>query len=265
MPMKMARLQAVVMRENVYVGGGCPKRSSSMILSLPTKWFSLPWLSSWDTSSQWGVRYHKVAVMKPLSGTLLTPLPVPCFLATSVTIADTWYQLGGVGTDNALPTVLYAPLTSLIQKATSSTHQSASPMSVWKTLPDDTLLTTSGAASLSGNLLAVGVGKKGSPFSPAVYVFLPLTNSWVRATGNLPEAHRFCTAVQLSSNRVLVGRITRTSMPTQSSWDLSPSRAGAIFQFSLCTTNYYFCFCTDYDFVTITHSNFQRVGRNVCM
>ena len=80
------------------------------------------------------------------------PLPVPCGLMTSVTIADTWYLLGGVGTDDKdLTAVLYTPLTTLIQKATSPTHQSASSMSVWKTLPD-TPLVGSAAASLSGNL-----------------------------------------------------------------------------------------------------------------
>ena len=133
------------------------------------------------------------------------PLPVPCGGMTSVTIADTWYLLGGGGTDDKdLTTVLYTSLTTLIQKATSPTHQSASPMSVWKTLPD-TPLKNSAAASLSGNLLAVGGYKKGIPASPAVKVFLPLTNSWVRVTtGKLPEPRYLCTAVQLSFNQLLV-------------------------------------------------------------
>ena len=83
-------------------------------------------------------------------------LPVPCGVMTSVTIADTWYLLGGAGNDYSLiPTVVYTPLTALVQKATSPTHQSASPMSVWKTLPE-TPLKASAGTSLSGNLLAVG-------------------------------------------------------------------------------------------------------------
>ena len=157
-------------------------------------------------------------------------LPVPCLGMTSVTIADTWYLLGGVGTDDkSLTTVLYAPLTALIQKATSPTHQSAGPITVWKTLPDTPLI-QSAAASLSGNLLAVGGGDYETGFltagsltffrslifnvathtspakqSPAVHVFLPLTNSWVRVTtGDLPEPCWACTAVQLSSNQVLL-------------------------------------------------------------
>ena len=132
------------------------------------------------------------------------PLPVPCGGMTSVTIADTWYQLGGIGTDNkAIPTVQYASLTALIQKAISPTHQSASPTSVWKTIPD-TPLKNSAAASLSGNLLAVG-GYDESSASEAVYIFFPLTNSWVRVTtGDLPDPCYACTAVQLSSNQLLV-------------------------------------------------------------
>ena len=133
------------------------------------------------------------------------PLPVPCVLMTSVTIADTWYQLGGGGTDEKdLTTVLYASLTTLIQRAISPTHQSASPMSVWKTLPD-TPLKESAAASLSGNLLALGGHSVETPSSSSVHIFLPLTNSWVRVTtGDLPEPRYACTAVQLSSNRLLV-------------------------------------------------------------
>ena len=170
------------------------------------------------------------------------PLPVPCLGMTSVIIADTWYQLGGVGTDDKdLTTVLYAPLTTLIQKATSPTHQSATPMSVWKTLPDAPLM-QSAAASLNGNLLAVGghdyetgflaagslsffrslvftVGTHPSPTkqSPAVNVFLPLTNSWVRVTtGDLPEPCCACTAIQLSSHQLLIfGGADNQKKPTK--------------------------------------------------
>ena len=133
------------------------------------------------------------------------PLPIPCFDISPVIIADTWYQLGGTGSDDEhITTVLCAPLTTLIQKATSSTHESGSPMSIWKTLPD-TPLKRSAAASLSGNLLAVGGKDDENPASSALYIFLSLTNSWVRATtGGLPKPRRSCTAVQLSSNQVML-------------------------------------------------------------
>jgi len=133
------------------------------------------------------------------------PLPVPRINMTSVTIANTLYQLGGYDADKQrIHTVLCAPLTTLILKATSPALQSANQISVWKTLPD-TPLVESAAASLSGSLLAVGGWDDKTPVSPAVHVFLPLTNSWVRVTtGDLPEPRYDCTAVQLSSNQLLV-------------------------------------------------------------
>ena len=133
------------------------------------------------------------------------PLPVPCLGMASVTIADTWYLLGATGIDVKDPTtVLYTPLTALIQRAASPTHQSVSPTSVWKTLTDTPLMRST-AASLSGNLLAVGGRDDKIPASPAVHIFFPLTNSWVRiTTADLPEPRYACTAVQLSSNRLLV-------------------------------------------------------------
>ena len=121
------------------------------------------------------------------------PLPVPCWAMTSVTIADTWYQLGGIGADGmSIPTVLYAHLTTLIQRAISLTHPSASHMTVWKTLPDNPLK-ESAAASVNENLIAVGGWDDDdddddkTPASRAVHIFFPLTNSWVWATtGDLP-------------------------------------------------------------------------------
>ena len=133
------------------------------------------------------------------------PLPLPGKDMTSVTIADTLYQLGGYGAVmKRMHTVLCTSLISLIQKATSPTHQSASQISVWKTLPD-TPLVGSAAATLSGNLLAVGGKDDNTPASPAVYIFFPLTNSWTRVTtGDLPEPRYDCTTVHLSSNQLLV-------------------------------------------------------------
>ena len=132
------------------------------------------------------------------------PLPMPSFLTTSVTIANTCYLLGGTDANKVpVTTVQYASLTSLIQKATSPTHESASPTSVWKTLPD-TPLNVSAAVSLSGNLLAVG-GREGNSTTQAVHLFFPLTNSWVRiTTGDLPQPRYCCTAAQLSSNTMIV-------------------------------------------------------------
>ena len=132
------------------------------------------------------------------------PLPAPCGGMSSVTIAGTCYLLGGGdANNNDVATVPYASLASLVQKATSPTRQSLSDTSVWRTLPD-TPLKASAAASLSGNLLAVG-GHNNKTAFPEVNVFFPLTNSWVRiTTGALPEPRAGCTAVQLSSNTMIV-------------------------------------------------------------
>ena len=138
------------------------------------------------------------------------PLPVASFLMSSVTIANICYLLGGGDADQTgINAVMYAPVTSLIQKAMSPPQQSASRShpdsgtSIWKTLPD-ILLNRSAAATLSGSLLAVG-GHNQSQLSAAVHVFIPRTNSWVRVRGrDLPEPRYGCTAIQLPSNKLLV-------------------------------------------------------------
>ena len=59
------------------------------------------------------------------------PLPAPRGTMTSITIADTCYLLGGCDADaKAIAAILYASLTSFVQKATSPTLQSASHTSV---------------------------------------------------------------------------------------------------------------------------------------
>ena len=134
-------------------------------------------------------------------------LPVPCWGRTSVTIADIWYLLGGTSVDGKdITSVLYNPLATLVQNplAVRKFTPPASHMLVWKTLPD-TPLKSSAAASLSGNLLALGGRSDKTSASHAVHVFFPLTNSWVRVTtGDLPEPCYNCTAVLLSSNQLLV-------------------------------------------------------------
>ena len=141
------------------------------------------------------------------------PLPAPYYGMGTVTRAGTCYLLMGWDADNkVVTTVTYASLTSLIQKATSPAHQSASPTSVWKTLPD-TPLKMSAAASLSGHLLVVGGHDSSIKLTTsAVHVFLPFTNSWVRVTDmDLPEPRYACTAVQLLFNTMMVigGRDTQ--------------------------------------------------------
>ena len=141
------------------------------------------------------------------------PLPVPCWGMSSATINNTAYLLGGATTDDKpTKTVLYAPVASLIQRATSHPQQSASAArpdstsSAWKTLRD-TPLKWSAAASLGGMFLAVGGTDDQDDTLPAVHVYSPATSTWIRVqSGDLPEPRYFSTAVELAGNRrLLVG------------------------------------------------------------
>ena len=136
-------------------------------------------------------------------------LPVPSGEIASVIIEDTWYLLGG---NFRGCQVLHTPLTTLIQKAIPSAHQSASHTSVWKFLPDTPLL-GSAATSMSGSLLAVGgyVLEGEAKVSEKIHIFFPNTNSWA-SLGNLPEPRFASAVVHLSSNQVLVvgGRDNQT-------------------------------------------------------
>ncbi len=134
------------------------------------------------------------------------PLPIHCYLMTSVIINDTCYLLGGY--DQSLDptkTALCTSISSLVEKAKSPHRWFAAVFkSAWKTLKD-TQLCLSTAASMSGCLLAVG-GRDDLPQdSPAVHMFQPQTNSWVRVTsGDLPVAVRAATAIQLPDNELLI-------------------------------------------------------------
>ena len=137
------------------------------------------------------------------------PLPVPCVVMSSAIINNTAYFLGGVTTDyEPTKTVLYAPVASLIQRATSHPQQSASAArpdstsSAWKRLRDTPLM-GSAAVSLGGMLLAVGGYDDRRDTLPAVYVYSPATSTWIRVqSGDLPEPRYGCTAVELAGNRL---------------------------------------------------------------
>ncbi len=140
------------------------------------------------------------------------PLPIACWMASSITIDDTLYLLGGCNTLGFDPTktVLSASISSLVHKAMSHPQQPAasSPQdghtSLWKTLPDIPVK-GSAAASLGGCLLAVGgADEQEDKPTPAFHVYFPPTNSWVKLTaGELPQPMCFLTTVQLSHNELL--------------------------------------------------------------
>ncbi len=142
------------------------------------------------------------------------PLPIPCYQMTSITIADTCYLLGGCDRSyQPVKTVLCAPVPSVVVKATSPPRGLASIFnrSLWKTL-QDTPLTMSTAACLSGCLLAVGGRDDRCQNSPVIHMFQPQTNSWARMTsGDLPVAVKQAAAIQLPDNKLVVcgGRTTQ--------------------------------------------------------
>ncbi len=140
------------------------------------------------------------------------PLSIRCHSMTSVIINDTCYVLGGC--DKTLghsKTVLCASVTSLVERAKSPRAPNwfaalfnRSNVSVWKTVKD-TPLYSSTAASLSGCLLAIGGRDDQCQDSPAVHMFQPQTNSWVRMTsGDLPKAVHAVTYIQLPDNELFL-------------------------------------------------------------
>ncbi len=140
------------------------------------------------------------------------PLPISCWLMSSVTIADTCYLLGGGDQpEHAIRTVLCASISSLIRKAvahpqqsTASPQPSGSSSSVWKTLPDTPLLAST-VASLGECLLAVGGATEEDKESSAIHVYFPPTSAWVKLTsGELPNLVGGQTAIQLSDNELFV-------------------------------------------------------------
>ena len=139
-------------------------------------------------------------------------LPCNCALMTSVNIDDTCYLLGGNCTPHIpTKTAFYAAVPTLIEKAMSTSRGFLSRIrspSAWKTLPN-TPMKWSTAASLGGHLLAVGGFDDEK--SPAVHMFIPQTNRWVRMTfSDLPVPLDRGTAIELPNNTLLVcgGHVT---------------------------------------------------------
>ena len=137
------------------------------------------------------------------------PLPVPCMMMSSAIINNTAYLLGGLTTDHQpITTVPYAPVASLIQRATSHPQQSASAArpdstsSAWKTLNRATPVVMPAAASLAGLLLTVG-GTNDKGKTPAVHFYS--ISKWIRVLSwDMPEPRAGCAAAVLAGNRLLV-------------------------------------------------------------
>ena len=201
----------------VYTYGKRSQKWKQTIRSMPTARFSVGVLSLQSalvvaggyTSSSYTV---VVEIFKPDTsqwyGT--NPLPTACHSISLVATGNTCYALGGLKRPSHLNQALYASVDDLLRNAVpanQTTHSDSSEIqSTWKILPD-TPTYHPAAATLAGNLLAIG-GKEtsvlgGAYKKEAVYMYSSSTNSWIHIS-DLP-APRYCTAIAvLLSTEILV-------------------------------------------------------------
>ena len=131
------------------------------------------------------------------------PLPVSCGWMKSTSHDGHYYLMGGRGQDTS---VFYTSLQSLVDKATQ--HPPTSPTntdqpSVWKTLPN-TPHPHSSTAIFGGALVAVG----GHLNRSSLYLYSPLTQSWLPA-GEMPVGvHSTCTVTLPTGEMMVIGGVT---------------------------------------------------------
>ena len=129
------------------------------------------------------------------------PLPQRCAGMSSITISESGFLSRGLGVNMEPVKSPFCVDMSTLNDRANIIHRGTTS---WKTLPD-TPLARSTAATLSGGLLAVGGHEENGPVQSSVYMFVPLTNSWVKLpSGDLPAERYSTTTVQLSNNRVMV-------------------------------------------------------------
>ena len=146
---------------------------------------------------------------------LAAPLPQTCYWASTVSIGNTYYLVGGYSALSAVVVesskVYSVCLDDLISQAVPQAAGTSAPStpSPWTTMPD-TPLTVSTAFCLNGALMTVG----GSGWRPTIYHYQPSTRRWIRA-GELPTRREGCACTVLPSGELfLVGsrRINDTSI-----------------------------------------------------
>ena len=135
------------------------------------------------------------------------PLPIACLDVSFVAIGNTCYILGGYS-GSQLNQALYASVDDLLGNAVpanQTTHSGSSDtQSAWKTLPNTPTYQPT-AASLAGNLLAIGGDK--TPRSGAamkeICMYSASTNSWIYVS-DLPAPRSESIVAILSPMEVLV-------------------------------------------------------------
>ena len=131
---------------------------------------------------------------------LAAPPPRPCYRASTVTICNIVYLVGGYSTGGSSKKVYCVCLDDLISQAVPQAAGTSAPStpSPWTTIPD-TPLTYSTALCLNGALIVVG----GSEWSTTIYHFQPSTKSWIKA-GELPTRRLDCACTVLPSGELFV-------------------------------------------------------------
>ena len=143
---------------------------------------------------------------------LAAPLPQPCYCASTVTIGNMCYLVGGFSTgvvsSNEVYSVCLGDLISQAVPQSAGTRSAPSTPSPWMTMPDAPL-ECSTALCLSGALMAV----RGSGGSTTIYHYQPSTKRWIKA-GELPTGRQCCACTVLPSGELFVAgsRINNTSV-----------------------------------------------------
>ena len=140
------------------------------------------------------------------------PLPTACCDLSLVAIGNTYYALGGYGSDSYLNQALYASVGDLPGNAVPANHTtpsgSSDTQSAWKTLPN-TPTYRPAAAVLGGNLLAIGgyATSEGGTATKAIYMYSSSTNSWVYVSDvPAPRSHTAVAVLSLAEVLVIGGR-----------------------------------------------------------
>ena len=132
---------------------------------------------------------------------LAAPLPQPCYRASTATIGNMCYLVGGFDMDERDSRKVFGVcLDDLISQAVSQPAGASAPStsSPWTTMPDTPLIGST-ALCLNGALMAVG----GSEWSTTIYHYQPSTRSWIKA-GEMPIGRQRCACTVLPSGELFV-------------------------------------------------------------
>ena len=137
---------------------------------------------------------------------LAAPLPQPCYRASTATIGNMCYLVGGYSARGVSTRKVYCVcLDDLISQAVpqAAGTSALSTPSPWTTMPN-TPLTYSTALCLNGALMTVGEsGFSMFDYSKTIYHYQPSTRSWIEA-GELPTERQGYACTVLPSGELFV-------------------------------------------------------------